>query len=60
METFSVLLVLCEGNRRWIPFIEASDADRWCFLLSEPEQTIEQTIETQMISDAIALIMTSQ
>ena len=30
-----------------------------CFLWSEPEQRTEQTIETQLLWDAIALIMTS-
>ena len=36
------------------------DSDLWCFLWSVPEQTIEQTIETLVIWDAIMLIMTSQ
>ena len=31
----------------------------WCFLWSAPEQKVEQTVETLMIWDAIALIMTS-
>ena len=31
----------------------------WCFLWSAPEQTVEQNIETPVIWDAIALIMTS-
>ena len=31
----------------------------WCFLWSAPEPTMEQTIETPVIWDAIALIMTS-
>ena len=66
MEMFSVLLALCEGNPRggyrWIPFTKASDsnAELWCFLGSAPEQMAEQTIETPVIRDAIALIMTSQ
>ena len=38
---------------------KASDAELWCFLLSAPEQTVEQTIGTPVILDAIALIMTS-
>ena len=46
------------GNR-WIPLTKASDAELWCFLWSAPEQTIEQTIETPVIWDAIVLIMTS-
>ena len=45
METFSALLAIC-------------DAELLCFLLSVPEQTVEQTIETLVIWDAIALIMT--
>ena len=36
-----------------------SEAELWCFLWSSPEQTVEQTIETQVIWDAMALIMTS-
>ena len=35
---------------RWIPLTKANDA---------AEQTVEQTIETSVIWDAIALIMTS-
>ena len=46
-------------GHRWIPLTKASDAELWCFLWSGPEQTVEQTIETQVIRDAIALIMTS-
>ena len=37
----------------------ASNVKLWCFLWSVPEQTNEQTIETPVIWDAIALIMTS-
>ena len=55
METFSALLVLCEG----IPLTKSSDAELWCFPWSAPEQAVEQTIDTLIISDAIALIMTS-
>ena len=43
----------------WIPLTKASDAELWCFLWSAPEQTFEQTIETQVIWDAIAVIMTA-
>ena len=32
-----------------IPLTKASDAELWCFFLSVPEQTIEQTIETPVI-----------
>ena len=44
---------------RWIPLTKASDAELWCFLWSTPEQTIEWTIETPVVLDTIALIMTS-
>ena len=47
------------NGHRWIPLTKASDAELWCFLWSAPEQTVEQTIETPVIWDAIALIMTS-
>ena len=39
----------------WIPLAKASDAE----LCSAPEQMVEQTIETPVNRDAIALIMTS-
>ena len=29
-------------GERWIPRTKASDAELWCFLWSEPEQTVEQ------------------
>ena len=45
-------------GHRWIPLTKAIDANLWCFLWSAPEQTAEQTIDTQVILDAIALIMT--
>ena len=44
---------------RWIPHTKASDAELWCFLWSASEPTAEQAMETQVIRDAIALIMTS-
>ena len=44
-------------GHRWITLTKASDAELWCFLA--PEQTIEQTLETPVILDAIAPIMTS-
>ena len=31
---------------RWIPRTKASDTEHWCFLWSEPEQTVEQTRDT--------------
>ena len=46
-------------GHRWSPPTKASDAELWCSLSSVPEQTIEQTIETQVIWEANALIMTS-
>ena len=46
-------------GHRWIPRTKASEAELWCFLWSAPEPTIEQTVETPVIWDAIALIMTS-
>ena len=41
------------------PSQRTSDAELWCFLWSASEQTVEQTIETPVIWDAIVLIMTS-
>ena len=41
---------------QWIPLTKASDAGIWCIVWSAPEQTVEQTIETLVIWDAIALI----
>ena len=38
---------------------KASDAEFWRFLLSAPEQKVEQTFETPVIWDAFALIMAS-
>ena len=46
-------------GHRWIPLIKIRDAERWCSLWSTPEQTVEHTIDTPVIWDAIALIMTS-
>ena len=61
MDAFSALLALCEKTtgHRWIPLTKASDAELWYFLWSAPEQTAEHTIDTPVILDAIALIMTS-
>ena len=47
------------ADHRWIPLTEASNAERWYFPWSAPGQTVEQTIETPVIWDAIAFIMTS-
>ena len=58
---FRVTVPLCAEftGHRWIPLTKASDAELWCFLWSSPEQTAVQTIETPVIWDAIALIITS-
>ena len=47
------------ASHRWIPPTKASDAELWCFLWSESEQTVEQTIKRLVISDDISPIMTS-
>ena len=44
----------------WISLTKAGDDELWYFLWRAPQQTIEQTIETPVIWDAIALIMTSR
>ena len=47
-------------GQRWVPLTKASDAELWCFLRPAPEhaeQTVKQIIESQVIWDAIALIM---
>ena len=44
---------------RWIPLTKASDTELCCFLWSAPEQTVDWTIETPVIRDAIAPVMTS-
>ena len=46
-------------GHRWISLIKASDMELGYLLLSAPEQTVMQTIETQVSWDAIALIITS-
>ena len=46
-------------GHRWITLTKTSDDERWRFLWSAPEQTVEQKIETQVIGNAIALRMTS-
>ena len=43
---------------RWIPLTKASDAEFWCVIWSALE-AVEQTIDTPVIWDATALIMTS-
>ena len=50
-----------ESTGHWgIPSDVASDVERWCFLWYEPKQTVEQTLETSVIWDAITLIITSK
>ena len=39
--------------------VDSPREGQWCFLWSAPELTVEQTIETQVVCDAIALIMTT-
>ena len=58
---FRVTGLLCGEftGHRWILHTKASGAELWCFLWSAPGPTVEQTMETQMIWDATALIMTS-
>ena len=58
---FCVTGLLCEEftGDRWIPLTKVSDAELWSFLWSVPEHIVEQTMETPVIWDAIALIMTS-
>ena len=50
--TFRVTGLLCGEF-----LTNTSDVELWCFLWSAPEQTVEQTIKTLVIWDAIALIM---
>ena len=33
------------NGHRWIPLTKGSDVEIWCFLLSAPEEMVEQTIE---------------
>ena len=72
METFSAQLALCEGNPPVTGgfLTKASDAELWRFLWSatpppppqkkkKKKKKVEQTNETPVIWDAIAIIMTS-
>ena len=45
-------------GHRWIRLTKTSDTKFWSFLWSAPEQMVKQTIETPVIWDAIAPIMT--
>ena len=59
---FRVIVPFVSGTHRWSlekSLTKASDAVLCCFLWFAPEQTFEQTTETLVIWDAIALIMTS-
>ena len=47
------------NGHRWMPLTKASDTELWFSFLFAPEQTVEQTIETSVIWDTNALIMTS-
>ena len=40
------------SGHRWIPLTKASDTELWC-LCRKPGQTIEQTVELLVISDAM-------
>ena len=46
------------GHRR-TPLIKTNDPEYWCFLWSAPEQTVEQTIKSSVIWNAIALTIAS-
>ena len=46
------------GHRR-IPLRKASDVELWYFLWSAPKQTVKQTIETQVIFNAMVPIVSS-
>ena len=62
METFSVIVDLRAGNSPVTGEFfsqRASDAEISCFLLSAPEQTVKETMETPVIWNEIALIMMS-
>ena len=62
METFSVLLALCEGNT---PVIDGFSSQRPVtrsfnvFFGVPPEQTTAQTVHMRAISDTMALIVMS-
>ena len=62
METFSAIVTLYDPGEStgqwWIPLTKASDAEFFlCFICSAPEQMVEQTFQTPVISDAIAFVM---
>ena len=55
---FTGLLWGKSTGHRWIHLTEASDVERWCFLLSVLQQKVKQTIGTPVIWRTIALVMT--
>ena len=61
----TVMMTSCEHFPRYWPFVMGTTSHRWIpltyasLLWSAPDQTVVQTIETLVIWDAIALIMTS-
>ena len=62
METFSSIVTLYDlgesTGQWWIPLTKASDAEFFlCFICSAPEQMVEQTFQTPVISDAIAFVI---
>ena len=60
METFSVLLAFCAGNSPVTGEFPAQRPVMRCFaFLSASESTVEQTMQTHVIRDSIAFIMTS-
>ena len=60
METFSALLVLCEGNPPVTGGFPSKRPVTWCcFIWYAPEQMIEQAIKMLVIWVTITLIMTS-
>ena len=46
-------------GHQWIPLTKANGTEPWRFLWSKPAQTVKQTIDTLVIWDAIASILTS-
>ena len=60
METFSALLAFCVGNSSVTGKFPAQRPVTWSFdFLFAPKATVEQTVETPVIWDTMALIMTS-
>ena len=57
IETFSTLLAFCDGKHRSL--VDSPHKGQWrgaLTFLSAPEQTVEQTIDTPMFWDTVALI----